>query len=87
MRGQAHFIQHIMRVGIRADPHIHAIAHVTPKITQSDAATRKNSRAMRNCGAGFRQPLQISFRMPARGRMIIQKNPMADDRAFAKQPE
>ena len=87
MRGEAHFIQHIMRIGIRADPHIHAIADIAPQITQSDAAARKNSRAMRNRGAGFRQPLQISFRMPARGRMIIQENPMADDCAFAEQPE
>ena len=85
MRGQPHFIQHIMRIGIRADPHIHAISHVAPQITQSDAAARKNSRAMRNRGAGFRQPLQIGFRVPACGRMIIQENPMADDRAFPKQ--
>ena len=76
-----------MRIGVRADAHIDARAHVTPQITQRYAASRKDRWAMRNCGAGFSKAIEVCFGVPARGGVIIQENTMPNNGTVPKQPK
>src|SRR4029077_16677658 len=76
-----HFIEHVVRIDVRADPHIDAAPHVTPEVAQRDAAPREYRWAMRDRRTASRQGLEIIGLGPVRPGVVIEKDAVTDDRA------
>ncbi len=77
----AHFLDHVVRIRIRADAQVDACAAVAPEIAQRHAAAHEHRRAMRHAGARFGQDGQVGGGVPVRVRVVIDEDAMTDDAA------
>ena len=64
-RGQAHFLDHVVRGDIGADTEIDAGTAITPEILERVAVAGERRRAVRDVRAGIGQGGQVRARVPA----------------------
>ena len=76
-----HFIEHVVRVDVRADSHVDAAPHVAAEVAQRDAAAREYGWAMRDRRAASRQGSKIIGLRPVRPGVMIEEDAVTDDRA------
>ena len=85
-RSHAHLLGHVLRLGVGADRHVHALADVAADILHHLAIAREDDGAMRHRRSSLVQDVEVAPAPPLHQRVVIEEDRVAQQHVGRKQP-